>query len=25
VNWECELKPGKEIELEYKWHYFWRR
>ncbi|MGB2862996.1 MAG: hypothetical protein WBC05_06700 [Sedimentisphaerales bacterium] len=25
VTWECELKPGKEIELEYKWHYFWRR
>ena len=25
VNWECELKPGKSIELEYKWHYFWRR
>jgi len=25
VNWECELKPGKAIELEYKWHYFWRR
>ena len=25
VNWECEIKPGKSIELEYKWHYFWRR
>jgi len=25
VTWECELKPGKEIELEYNWHYFWRR
>jgi hypothetical protein len=25
VSWECELKPGKSIELEYKWHYFWRR
>ena len=25
VEWECELKPGKSIELEYKWHYFWRR
>ena len=25
VTWECELKPGKEIELQYKWHYFWRR
>jgi len=24
VSWECELKPGKTIELEYKWHYFWR-
>ncbi|TKJ38684.1 MAG: hypothetical protein CEE38_02985 [Planctomycetes bacterium B3_Pla] len=25
VTWECELKPGKTVELEYKWHYFWRR
>ena len=25
VEWECELEPGKEIELTYKWHYFWRR
>ena len=25
VSWECELNPGKEIELEYQWHYFWRR
>jgi len=25
VSWECELKPGKTIDLEYKWHYFWRR
>jgi hypothetical protein len=25
VTWECELKPGKEIELDYNWHYFWRR
>jgi hypothetical protein len=25
VTWECELKPGKEIELQYSWHYFWRR
>jgi hypothetical protein len=25
VRWECELEPGKTIELEYKWHYFWRR
>ena len=25
VTWECELKPGKTIDLEYKWHYFWRR
>ena len=24
VTWKCELKPGKSIELEYKWHYFWR-
>jgi hypothetical protein len=25
VSWECEIEPGKSIELEYKWHYFWRR
>jgi hypothetical protein len=25
VNWECEIEPGKSIELEYQWHYFWRR
>lgn len=25
VTWECELKPGNSIDLEYKWHYFWRR
>jgi hypothetical protein len=25
VTWECELKSGKSIELEYQWHYFWRR
>jgi hypothetical protein len=25
VSWECELEPGKTIELEYNWHYFWRR
>jgi len=25
VTWECELKPGKSIDLEYQWHYFWRR
>ena len=24
VTWKCELKSGKSIELEYKWHYFWR-
>jgi len=24
VNWELKLKPGENIELEYKWHYFWR-
>ena len=24
VNWECEIEPGKSIELEYQWHYFWR-
>ena len=25
VTWDCELKGGKTIEIEYKWHYFWRR
>ena len=25
VRWECELKEGETIELQYKWHYFWRR
>lgn len=25
VSWECELEAGKEIELQYNWHYFWRR
>jgi len=25
VSWECELESGKSIELEYQWHYFWRR
>ena len=25
VTWKCELKPSKSIELEYEWHYFWRR
>jgi len=25
VSWECELKPEKTIDLEYQWHYFWRR
>jgi len=25
VTWECELKSGDTIDLEYNWHYFWRR
>ncbi|MFH1717009.1 MAG: hypothetical protein ABIF19_06635 [Planctomycetota bacterium] len=25
IAWECQLKPGKTIELEYNWHYFWRQ
>jgi hypothetical protein len=25
VSWECELESGKTVELEYNWHYFWRR
>lgn len=24
VNWELKLEPEKKIELEYKYHYFWR-
>jgi len=24
ITWKYELKPGKSVELEYKWHYFWR-
>jgi hypothetical protein len=24
VSWDYELEPGKSIELEYNWHYFWR-
>ncbi len=25
VTWKFELEPGKSIDLEYKWHYFWRQ
>ena len=25
ATWKCELESEKTIELEYKWHYFWRR
>ena len=25
VTWKYELKSRKSIELEYKWHYFWRQ
>jgi len=25
ITWECQLKPGDTIELEYNWHYFWRQ
>lgn len=24
VDWELRLEAGESIELEYKWHYFWR-
>ncbi|MBN2591718.1 MAG: hypothetical protein JXA96_17765 [Sedimentisphaerales bacterium] len=24
VNWNLKLSAGESIELEYKWHYFWR-
>jgi hypothetical protein len=23
INWELELKPGQQVDLEYNWHYFW--
>jgi hypothetical protein len=25
VTWKYELEPGKSVELQYKWHYFWRQ
>ena len=25
VTWKCQLEPGETMELEYHWHYFWRR
>ena len=25
VTWKYELEPGKSVELEYNWHYFWRQ
>jgi hypothetical protein len=24
INWDLKLKPNESINLEYKWHYFWR-
>lgn len=24
ITWKLDLKPKKTINLEYKWHYFWR-
>ena len=24
ANWEIELKPKKDIKLDYNWHYYWR-
>jgi len=24
IEWDVTLKPGKTVELEYAWHYFWR-
>jgi hypothetical protein len=25
VTWKVEVKPKQSIDLEYKWHYFWRQ
>ncbi|MHC4639469.1 MAG: hypothetical protein ACYTBV_18530, partial [Planctomycetota bacterium] len=25
ATWKFELEPEKSVELEYKWHYFWRQ
>jgi len=25
VTWQHRLEPGQAIDLEYEWHYFWRR
>jgi hypothetical protein len=25
VTWQYRLDPGQTIDLEYEWHYFWRR
>ena len=25
VTWSCQLKSEETVELEYQWHYFWRR
>ena len=25
ITWKCQLKPEETLELEYQWHYFWRR
>jgi hypothetical protein len=24
ISWTFKLEPGKSVELEYSWHYFWR-
>jgi len=24
IKWKIKLKPGKSLDLTYKWHYFWR-
>jgi hypothetical protein len=24
ASWEMKLEPGKSVDLEYTWHYFWR-
>ena len=24
ITWKLELTPGKPVEVNYEWHYFWR-
>ena len=24
ITWKVKLEPGKNVDLGYKWHYYWR-